>query len=335
MAKSSFFTPQRVRDEFGSNTLIRSDPHFLSYVEIEDSLGNITAGEIDYRTLQLRAVTDPNGNRSQVVRDAAGLVVGLAVMGKEGELVGDTLEGFRPNLTEEEVAAYFLNPKDNATALLARATSRFIYDVDSYQRNGAHSPVWASSIVRETHHYDQLPATSDVIIEEVKTQVSISYVDGYHREIQVKVQAESSSPTTTISRWRGTGWTVFNNKGSPVQQFEPFFDDTHAFHFDRRQGVSSILLYDAVSRPIGTILPNRTWSKEVRKAWQVSEWDVNDTVMKEIRDDEDLGEAVRFLPAYLFELSWYESRKDGQLVTRTDCCNKNHGLCEYSHCHIF
>jgi hypothetical protein len=200
IAKSSFFTPQRVQDEFGSNTFIRSDPRFLSYVEIEDLLGNITTGEMDYRTLQLHTVTDPNGNRSQVVRDAPGLVVGLAVMGKEGEFVGDTLEGFRPNLTEEEVAAYFLNPKENATALLAGATSRFIYDVDSYQRNGAHSPVCASSIVRETHHHDQLPATSDIIIEEVKTQVSVFYVDGYHREIQVKAEAESSLSTPTISR---------------------------------------------------------------------------------------------------------------------------------------
>jgi hypothetical protein len=72
-------------------------------------------------------------------------------------------------------------------------------------------------------------------------------------------------------------------------------------------------LYDAVSRPIGVILPNKTWSKEVRKAWQVSRWDVNNTVIKQIRDDEDLGKAVRFLPADSLEPSWYESRKDGQL----------------------
>ena len=36
----------------------------------------------------------------------------------------------------------------------------------------------------------------------------------------------------TAKRWIGTGWTVYNNKGKPVRQFEPFFTDTHRFEFD-------------------------------------------------------------------------------------------------------
>ena len=39
-------------------------------------------------------------------------------------------------------------------------------------------------------------------------------------------------------RWVGSGWTIFNNKGKPVRQYEPFFSDTHRFEFDvahRRQ----------------------------------------------------------------------------------------------------
>ena len=48
----------------------------------------------DYRVLQPRLMTDPNGNRSEVAFDALGMVVATAVMGKPGENLGDLLEDF-------------------------------------------------------------------------------------------------------------------------------------------------------------------------------------------------------------------------------------------------
>ena len=45
-------------------------------------------------------------------------------------------------------------------------------------------------------------------------------------------------------RWVGSGWTIFNNKGKPVRQYEPFFSPTHAFEFARTVGVSPMLFYD-------------------------------------------------------------------------------------------
>jgi hypothetical protein len=32
-----------------------------------------------------------------------------------------------------------------------------------------------------------------------------------------------------VPRWVGTGRTVFNNKGNPVKQYEPFFSATSAY----------------------------------------------------------------------------------------------------------
>ena len=43
-------------------------------------------------------------------------------------------------------------------------------------------------------------------------------------------------------RWVGSGWTVFNNKGKPVRQYEPFFDESHRSEFDARIGVSRAFL---------------------------------------------------------------------------------------------
>ncbi len=45
---------------------------------------SVTTATYDYRVLQPRLVTDPNGNRSEVAFDALGMVVGTAVMGKDG-----------------------------------------------------------------------------------------------------------------------------------------------------------------------------------------------------------------------------------------------------------
>ena len=68
-----------------------------------------------------------------------------------------------------------------------------------------------------------------------KLQVSFSFSDGFSREIQRKSQAEpgplvDNGPTVT-PRWVGSGWVIYNNKGKPVRQYEPFFDSTYDFAF--------------------------------------------------------------------------------------------------------
>src|SRR5262249_32828181 len=78
-------------------------------------------------------------------------------------------------------------------------------------------------------------------------------------------------------RWVGSGWTIFNNKGKPVRQYEPFFTDTHRFDFDVRIGVSPVLFYDPVERVIATLPPNHTYEKRVFDPRQQTTYDVNDT----------------------------------------------------------
>ena len=60
------------------------------------------------------------------------------------------------------------------------------------------------------------------------------------------------TPNGATTRWVGSGWTVFNNKGKPVRQYEPYFSDTHHYEFDVRIGKSPILFYDPVARVIAT-----------------------------------------------------------------------------------
>ena len=118
-------------------------------------------------------------------------------------------------------------------------------------------------------------------------------------------------------RWVGTGWTIFNNKGKPVKQYEPFFDDTHAFRFGQQVGVSATLFYDPVERVVATLHPNHTWGKVVFDPWRQETWDVNDTVLvADPKTDADVGDFFRRLPDADYLPTWYAQRQSGTLGTQ-------------------
>ena len=326
-ARQQFFTPRRYRDPFHSTarsteSLVTLDAYDLMPVEVRDALGNVVSTRNDYRTLQPSQVTDPNGNRSQVAFDVLGLVVGTAVMGKAppAPVEGDSLEGFEPDLDDASIAAHLEDPLADPHAILRRATTRLVYDLDAYQRTKAEPQPQASvvyALARETHDADLEAGAL------TKVQHAFSYSDGFGREIQKKVQAEPGPVTEggpeVAPRWVGSGWTVFNNKGKPVRQFEPFFTDTHRFECDVRRGVSPILFYDPVQRVVATLNPNHTWQKVVFTPWRQETWDANDTVLiADPKDDpevdnSDVADYFRRLPDAEYLPSWYAQRSDGAL----------------------
>lgn len=300
-ARAHFFLPRRIRDPFGQSAVVEHDGHDLVMRQTRDALDNrITVEANDYRVLQPRLVSDPNRNRSDVAFDALGMVVGTAVMGKAppAPVEGDSLAGFVPDPNQSALDTFFsapveANPADpkrsqasNATRdLLADATSRIVYDLDRFRvSQQAHptdpsqwQPAVAATIARETHVSDENGTPS-------RLQVSFSYSDGFGREIQKKIQAEPGrlDPLDNTSaqlnpRWVGSGWTVFNNKGKPVRQYEPFFSATHDFEFGVIRGVSPVLFYDPAGRVVATLHPNLTWEKVVFDPWQQTTYDVNDT----------------------------------------------------------
>jgi len=326
-AVGHFFLPRRFEDPFGNRTIV-DYTYDLLLARTEDALHNAVTAESDYRVLQPKLVTDPNGNQSAVAFDALGMVVGTAVMGKkeepDGQAKGDSLHGFVPDLPQNEVDN-FLNASDPhvpATTRLGNATTRIIYDLDCYTAN--RQPAFAATLARETH-------VSDLQAGETKIQISFSYSDGFGREIQKKIQAEpgpvvAGGPDVS-PRWVGSGWIVFNNKGKPVRQFEPFFSDTHKFEFDVRIGVSPILFYDPLERVVGTLHPDHTYEKVVFDPWQQTTWDVSDTLNINTpfdprtpdtlpdytlspADDPDVGDFFRRLPSDDYLPTWFNVRMD-------------------------
>jgi RHS repeat-associated protein len=309
-ARRHFFSAHRARDPFGNAALTLSDPYVMLLNETRDALGNRALAELDYRVLQPLRLTDSNGNRSEVAFDTLGMVAGTAVMGKDGENQGDSLADFTVNLTTEQRDAFLADPLAHAATLLGSASTRIVYDLERYRRE--QQPVFAAAFAHETHASEPVPAAG------LKVQVSLNYSDGFGREIQKKIAAEPGPLTAggpvVNPRWIGSGWTIFNNKGKPVKQFEPFFDDTHEFRFGQQVGVSSMLFYDPLERVVATLHPNHTWEKVVFDPWQQANWDVNDTVLiEDPKQDSDVGSFFERLDSGEYLPTWHAQRQGGEL----------------------
>src|SRR5262249_5023281 len=155
-------------------------------------------------------------------------------------------------LTPAQVDGFYeaSDPRTVAVALLGDATTRLVYDIARFRTTRAAAPSdpskwqppFAATIARETH------TLALALGQHTRLQASFSSPDGFGREIQKKIPAApgpvGDGGPAVDPRWVGSGWTIFNNKGKPVRQFEPFFSQLaakrHQFEFAPIVGVSPI-----------------------------------------------------------------------------------------------
>jgi RHS repeat-associated protein len=238
-----FYLPKEAVDPFGNHSFISYDAFDLLPVSARDALNNTVQSENDYRVLGPKKLIDPNLNSSSVAFDALGMVIATAVAGK-GSDIGDTL---------------------------ADPTTRLEYDLFQWKQH--QKPAFAHSFAREVHG----PSNP-------RFQESFAYSDGFGRIAMQKVQAEPGDVPNVghvDDRWVGTGRTVFNNKGNPVKQYEPFFSATSDFEDEDAivaTGVTPVIHYDALDRVIRTELPNGTESRVEFDPWLQKTFDPNDAV---------------------------------------------------------
>jgi RHS repeat-associated protein len=307
-ARTHFFLPHRFRDPFGNTTIIAYDEKYnLSLVYTRDAAGNETASEPDYRVLQPGMVTDPNGNRAEARFDALGMLAGTALLGKAiGPSEGDSFDQFITDLTPAQMNEFFNadNPYALASEHLGTATTRILYDLERV-------PMCAASIARETHVSDLEPG------KRSRVQVHFGYSDGFGRKAQSKIQAEPGplspgDPGSTVvdPRWVGSGAKIYNNKGKPVREYEPFFSPTPHFGIEK-WGVSNTLFYDPMLRVVATQHPNNTYEKLVFGPWKQITSDANDTVKFDPKTDPDVGEYFSRLPDTDYLPTWYQQRIHG------------------------
>lgn len=256
---AGFFLPAAMTDPFGTTASVEYDPYHLLPVRMRAAQTEPYATESivdnDYRLLAPWRSVDVNGNRSWVTFDALGAVTAVWSAGKVGEDDGD--------------------PAGLPGAMCT-------YDRDAWRLHA--TPVWAQVETRERHGQPDSP-----------WQRARAYSDGLGRVVMSKVQAEPGLAwtldavgqavqvdTTPAVRWVGTGRTVFNNKGMPVAQYEPYFSATVSFEDDDRlvkQGVTVLMRYDPLGRVVRTDHPDGTISRTGFDPWQQAAWDRNDTVL--------------------------------------------------------
>jgi RHS repeat-associated protein len=314
-------------DPAGHVTTFEYDDYLLLLRRSSDPFGFATRAVNDYRTLRPSEVVSVNDVTTTVAFDMLGQVVGTAVASSSG--AGDTLAGFRPDLSESEIAAFVADPQGEAAALLGGASSRVVYDLWAYARvmadgRPARQPAFTATLAREIHASDA--AASPI-------QILFTYTDGFGRTVQTKTQAEAGAvpqrdaagrivvsgrqpvagSAPAARRWVASGWRVLDNKARPVREFEPFFTDSHRFEKAVQVGFEAMSCYDTLGRPSCTLHPNHTYSKIVRSAWMQTHWDVTDTVLQaDPRQDPDVGAFFRRLSPNLQPPTWHEERKNGQ-----------------------
>jgi RHS repeat-associated protein len=251
--ESNFYAAVGSRDVFGNESFVGHDKYSLLLETTTDAIGNTSSAVNDYRTLSPVLLTNPNLNRGAVETDELGMVTKSAVMGKEGAGEGDTLDDPTARM-EYDLFNWQNNQKPNYVHIFAR------------EKHGAANPRWQEGYV---------------------------YSDGGGSVVMTKTQAEPGTALrwNTVTkqveeveanpRWIGNGRTIFNNKGNPVKQFEPYFSTTHEYESEDalvETGSTPVLYYDPVGRNIRTEFANGTFSKVEFDAWFFKSYDANDTV---------------------------------------------------------
>lgn len=167
---------------------------------------------------------------------------------------------------------------------LIEATTFFYYDLNAWKDRN--EPPCYVELARETH-------VSDLVSPEVtRIRITAGYSDGFDRELQTKVKAEAGDAWVeqvdnsyeeeyTTNRWLVSGRKVYNNKGKPVKQYEPYYSGTFEYEdeeFFAEYGVTSVLHYDPLLRVVRTDMPKGFFTKVEFTPWYVATYDENDTV---------------------------------------------------------
>lgn len=224
---------------------VKAIQHLTTYGTAGDTLE--TTAQYDYRVMQADLITDPNGNRSAFAFTPLGLLHKSAVMGKSTESKGDTLA--HPSVWME-------------------------YDFFAFKNH--RQPVWVHTYQRINHWHDTV---NDDVIEAVE------YSDGFGRLLQTRSLAEdvifgdatfgssglpadpNDSNQAAVGTQRGasslpnvrvSGWTVYDNKGRPVEQYEPFFSTGFEYRAvtDSQKGQKVRMYYDPRGQVVRTLNPD-------------------------------------------------------------------------------
>ena len=268
-------------------------------VEIVDSVRNQTMYEYNYPFAEPIKTVDANNNITEFAYDSFNMEIGTAVEGKEAESLGDSLDGFNPVLTDDELVSFMKSPLDAAPKLLGSAGSRCIY-----RRTGtSDDPVFQAEISRLHTHSRAPPLPGEF-------SIVFTYFDGRGNAIQ-HTALDTISPEP---RWRLEGWQISSSHhAQSLQSFQPCWAADHKFrprtgpHEELPRAVFSI--YDPLNRLVATLHPDPTWETNVIQAWSSVHKDAGDNLLvDDMAQDPNVGIYISAsLDPQTYSPSWYAS----------------------------
>ncbi|PTM12169.1 MAG: hypothetical protein DA408_11650 [Bacteroidetes bacterium] len=284
---AGFYQLQQTLDPFDSRSTIGYDPYFLAIVQTTDALDNRYHAEIDYQVMQARRHTDLNGNTTEALFDPLGRVRLTSLYGLETDSDGTLVRRGDAPLVDD---VHLTNKPTSLDLILAAphdylqgATTFFHYDPFAWQ-DRREPPYWMA-VLRETHVSELETGTRS------PCQITISYSDGFGRTLQEKLKVEpglawvitegSITQQQTTDRWLTSGRTVYDNKGNPIKEYEPYYSSEATWQTEEtvgQFGVSPVIHYDPLGRAIRKDLPKGFFEKIEFSAWEVRSFDANDTL---------------------------------------------------------
>ncbi|UKZ71160.1 uncharacterized protein TrAtP1_012121 [Trichoderma atroviride] len=299
-ARTCFFIPSGEVDAYGNTSTVELDHYHLLAKKTTNAVGSVISTVSDYAKLASIMTIDANGNRVQTAPDPLGRAVGVAVLGKEGDSTGNSLDGFKGEIDQQTLDAFFTTPYgETAKSLLAEASQRTIYDIDSYRRSGVPSRV---AVLTRHDHVGKGTDVSPITVR-------ITYLGGSG----VGIQSTLLSSDTGKTGWDFDGWVINDNKGQPVQKFQPSRASSHAFRplpppSDGTVPVTTTLR-DPLGRVLGVLYPDHTWSKTRFTPWTEAEYDAGNTSnVEDPATDDDVGSYFKRLPRSLYYPTWRQKR---------------------------
>lgn len=291
--RDPFAMRQDVGGRFGTITTYTYDSHGLLIVATtaassgKDVLAlTETALALDYRNMAVTRLADENGRVHETLLDPLGAVVAESFYGEEWRDGAPVRDGFAV-LPLDNPASWPQAP-DAASLVMAAPTylsgaaSVHLVDWGSFERDG--QPVAIVAVTAQDFPGGVVGPPG----------VSITFLDGFERELQIKVQTEAGpayahdgrAVALATERWMTTGGRHYNGLGLPDREYEPYFTDHFAYTNDpglNKLGVTLLLTYDALGRHIRTDYPKggmakAFFSQDIIKAWSLRNFDRDDTV---------------------------------------------------------
>jgi RHS repeat-associated protein len=233
------------RDPLGGETTIGYDEWALLPVEVRDPVGLVTTAANDGRVLRPRLIIDPNGNRTLATYTPLGMLAAVATLGKPDQEQGDTAE--QPGTRYEyALTGWEETPRQPASVQITRRVEHrwTTVNAERARRGAAGLPPPTPADLAALFPADERDRFPDRFV------LSRVYSDGFGRLLQERAQADDvtitdlglladpeAAPSDTVARRAGpgevpvvvSGWQRYDNKGRPVERYEPAFGSGWAY----------------------------------------------------------------------------------------------------------